>query len=114
MGNLGLEFSEPADYFTKIKNQVRREAQQIALEEKAKKRSTKYTVNEGVQDSVFQRMLVWSSYYVMVFVALCVFNAPARAMVSEAVEIIPVTLPLTLNVVDTNVQVNWKLRTSTD
>lgn len=34
-------------------------------------------------DSSFQRGLAWASYYVLVFVALCVFNKPAMAEIIE-------------------------------
>ena len=110
MGNLGIGFNEPPDYLAVIKKQVQREALQVALKEKAKKQALKYTVNEGAQDSLFQRFLAWSSYFVMVFVALCAFNAPARAMISEVVETGP---KVEISSENTSSQ-SWELRTSND
>lgn len=37
--------------------------------------------DEDNSDSLFQRTLAWISYFVLVFVALCMFNTPALAKV---------------------------------
>ena len=110
MGNLGIGFNEPPDYLAVIKSQLQREALQVALKDKAKKQALKYTVNEGTQDSLFQRILAWASFYVMVFVSLCVFNTPARAMMTEVIKTVP-TIEISSEQAPSQ---SWELRTGND
>lgn len=70
MGRFGIEFSDKNNVPFKI----------------LKKRHYGSVMNAGrdlAPDSSFQKGLAWASYYVLVFVALCVFNKPAMAGVFE-------------------------------
>jgi hypothetical protein len=66
MGRFGIEFSDKNNAPFKI-NQKRHYGSVINSRDNL------------TPDSRFQRGLAWASYYVLVFVALCVFNKPAMA-----------------------------------
>jgi hypothetical protein len=70
MGRFGIEFSDKTNTPFKI-NKKKYYASVINSRENL------------APDTVFQRGLAWASYFVLVFVAFCVFNKPAVAGVIQ-------------------------------
>lgn len=66
MGRFGIEFSDEKNQPFRI---LKKTHYSTIFHSSAKKQ----------EDGKFQKFLAWTSYYVMVFVALCVFNQPANA-----------------------------------
>jgi hypothetical protein len=76
MGRFGIAFADDEHYIKIMRNRLRamEQAEGIETEE----------VAAHATDGPFQRTLAWTSYFVMVFVALCVFNQPAMAGAIDA------------------------------
>lgn len=66
MGKFGIQFSGRSNEAFKISG-------------KKHYRSIVHSDSDRKPDGPFQKGLAWGSYYVLVFVALCVFNKPAMA-----------------------------------
>jgi len=83
MGRFGISFSDDPHYIKIMRNRLREMERAEGIESKEPA--------VPATDGPFQRALAWSSYFVMVFVALCVFNQPAMAeAISATAEILPV------------------------
>ncbi|MGB7286329.1 MAG: hypothetical protein WBC71_05310 [Salaquimonas sp.] len=91
MGRFGIQFSDENNQAFKIT-----------------KRKTYSTVvnldNNDVEETRMDRVMAWLSYYVMVFVAVCVFNQPAAAFAYDSVT------RNVMQLVDQNVHSDFELR----
>jgi hypothetical protein len=80
MGRFGISFSDDPHYLTVMRNRLKAMEMAEGLEVGAPDETPALESGDGP----FQRTLAWSSYFVLVFVAMCVFNQPAMADALES------------------------------